>query len=194
MKKTILSLAAMLCMTVGMAQNPGQGAPQGGQQGQRPQRLTVAQVNTKMQEELKLDAAQLKEVEKLNKKYSSLYEGMSMGGGGGFSGGRPGGGGGAPMGGGGGGDFGGGGGGSMGGGMGNANGVRFTPSQTTPEQLAKKQQIQQEAYEKKLKKILSEEQYAAYEKVFPALMPKPGQRPAGASGAGGRPGGAAQGN
>lgn len=189
MKKTILSLAAMLCMTVGMAQNPGQGAPQGGQQGQRPQRLTVAQVNTKMQEELKLDAAQLKEVEKLNKKYSSLYEGMSMGGGAGMGGGRPmGGGGGAPMGGGGGGDFGGGGG-SMGGGMGNANGVRFTPSQTTPEQLAKKQQIQQEAYEKKLKKILSEEQYATYEKVFPALMPKPGQRPAGAPGQG-RPQGA----
>ena len=181
MKKTLLTLAAMLCMTVGMAQNPGapqagQGGPQGGQ---RPQRLTIAEVNTKMQEELKLDDAQMKEVEKLNKKYSSLYEGMSMGGGGG-----------APMGGGGGGDFGGGGG--MGGGMGNANGVRFTPSQTTPEQLAKKQQIQQEAYEKKLKKILNEEQYANYEKIFPALMPKPGQRPAGAPGA--RPDGAPQGN
>jgi len=188
MKKTLLSLAAMLCMTLGMAQNPG--APQGGQggpQGQRPQRLTVAEINTKMQEELKLDAAQLKEVEKLNKKYSSLYEGMSMGGGDGFGGGRPGGGGGAPMGGGGGGDFGGGGGAPMGGGMGNANGVRFTPSQTTPEQLAKKQQIQQEAYEKKLKKILTEEQYANYENIFPALMPKPGQRPAGAGQ--GRPGG-----
>lgn len=191
MKKTLLTLAAMLCMTLGMAQNPG--GPQGGQggpQGQRPQRLTVDQVNTKMQEELKLDEAQMKEVAKLNKKYSSLYEGMAMSGGGGFGGGRPmGGGGGAPMGGGGGGDFGGGGG--MGGGMGNAS-VRFTPSQTTPEQLAKKQQIQQEAYEKKLKKILNEEQYANYEKIFPALMPKPGQRPAGAPGA--RPGGAPQGN
>ena len=188
MKKTILSLAAMLCMTVGMAQNPGQGAPQGApQQGQRPQRLTVDQVNTKMQEELKLDESQLKEVTKLNKKYSSLYEGMSMGGGASMGGGRPMGGG-APMGGGGGGDFGGGGG-SMGGGMGNANSVRFTPSQTTPEQLAKKQQIQQEAYEKKLKEILTEEQYAAYEKTFPALMPKPGQRPAGAPGQG-RPQGA----
>ena len=110
-----------------------------------------------------------------------------MGGGGGFGGGRPMGGG-APMGGGGGGDFGGGGGAGMGGGMGNANSVRFTPSQTTPEQLAKKQQIQQEAYEKKLKKILSEEQYATYEKVFPALMPKPGQRPSGAPGQG-RPNG-----
>ena len=192
MKKTLLTLAAMLCMTLGMAQNPG--GPQGGQggpQGQRPQRLTVDQVNTKMQEELKLDEAQMKEVAKLNKKYSSLYEGMAMSGGGGFGGGRPmGGGGGAPMGGGGGGDFGGGGGG-MGGGMGNAS-VRFTPSQTTPEQLAKKQQIQQEAYEKKLKKILNEEQYANYEKIFPALMPKPGQRPAGAPGA--RPDGAPQGN
>ncbi|MBO7417709.1 MAG: hypothetical protein J6U14_02050 [Bacteroidaceae bacterium] len=190
MKKTLLSLAAMLCMTLGMAQNPG--APQGGQGGpqggQRPQRLTVDQVNTRMQEELKLDEAQMKQVVKLNKKYSSLYEGMAMGGGGGFGGGRPmGGGGGAPMGGGGGGDFGGGGGG-MGGGMGNANSVRFTPSQTTPEQLAKKQQIQQEAYEKKLKKILSAEQYATYESIFPALMPKPGQRPAGApGGAQGRP-------
>ena len=194
MKKTILSLAAMFFMTLGMAQNPG--APQAGQGGpqgaQRPQRLTVDQVNTKMQEELKLDAAQLKEVAKLNKKYSSLYEGMAMGGGGGgFGGGRPMGGGGAPMGGGGGGDFSGGGA-PMGGGMGNANSVRFTPSQTTPEQLAKKQQIQQEAYEKKLKKILSEEQYAAYEKTFPALMPKPGQRPAGAPQ--GRPGGAPQRN
>ena len=190
MKKTLLSLAAMLCMTLGMAQNPG--APQGGQGGpqggQRPQRLTVDQVNTRMQEELKLDEAQMKQVVKLNKKYSSLYEGMAMGGVGGFGGGRPmGGGGGAPMGGGGGGDFGGGGGG-MGGGMGNANSVRFTPSQTTPEQLAKKQQIQQEAYEKKLKKILSAEQYATYESIFPALMPKPGQRPAGApGGAQGRP-------
>ena len=193
MKKTLLTLAAMLCMTLGMAQNPdGPQGGQGGPQGQRPQRLTVDQVNTKMQEELKLDEAQMKEVAKLNKKYSSLYEGMAMGGGGGFGGGRPmGGGGGAPMGGGGGGDFGGGGGG-MGGGMGNANSVRFTPSQTTPEQLAKKQQIQQEAYEKKLKKILNEEQYANYEKIFPALMPKPGQRPAGAPGA--RPGGAPQGN
>ena len=193
MKKTLLTLAAMLCMTLGMAQNPdGPQGGQGGPQGQRPQRLTVDQVNTKMQEELKLDEAQMKEVAKLNKKYSSLYEGMAMSGGGGFGGGRPmGGGGGAPMGGGGGGDFGGGGGG-MGGGMGNANSVRFTPSQTTPEQLAKKQQIQQEAYEKKLKKILNEEQYANYEKIFPALMPKPGQRPAGAPGA--RPGGAPQGN
>jgi hypothetical protein len=192
MKKTLLTLAAMLCMTLGMAQNPG--GPQGGQggpQGQRPQRLTVDQVNTKMQEELKLDEAQMKEVAKLNKKYSSLYEGMAMSGGGGFGGGRPmGGGGGAPMGGGGGGDFGGGGGG-MCCGMGNAS-VRFTPSQTTPEQLAKKQQIQQEAYEKKLKKILNEEQYANYEKIFPALMPKPGQRPAGAPGA--RPSGAPRGN
>lgn len=187
MKKTLLTLAAMLCMTLGMAQNPG--APQGApQEGQRPQRLTIAEVNAKMQEELKLDAAQLKEVEKLNKKYSSLYEGMAMGGGGSFGGGRPGGG--APMGGGGG-DFGGGGA-PMGGGMGgNSNSVRFTPSQTTPEQLAKRQQIQQEAYEKKLKKILSEEQYANYEKIFPALMPKPGQgRPGGAS----RPGGSPQGN
>ena len=158
MKKTLLTLAAMLCMTLGMAQNPdGPQGGQGGPQGQRPQRLTVDQVNTKMQEELKLDEAQMKEVAKLNKKYSSLYEGMAMGGG-----------------------------------MGNANSVRFTPSQTTPEQLAKKQQIQQEAYEKKLKKILNEEQYANYEKIFPALMPKPGQRPAGAPGA--RPGGAPQGN
>ena len=191
MKKALLSLAAMLCMTLGMAQNPGaQGGPQGGPQGQRPQRLTVDQVNTKMQDELKLDEAQMKEVAKLNKKYSSLYEGMAMSGGGGFGGGRPMGGG-APMGGGGGGDFGGGGGAGMGGGMGNANSVRFTPSQTTPEQLAKKQQIQQEAYEKKLKKILSEEQYATYEKVFPALMPKPGQRPGGGQG---RPGGAPQNN
>jgi len=191
MKKILFSLAAMLCMTVGMAQNPEapQGA-QGGPQGQRPQRLTVAEVNTKMQEELKLNAAQMKEVEKLNKKYSSLYEGMAMGGG--TGGGRPAGGG-RPMGGGGG-DFGGGdfggGGAPMGGGMGNSNSVRFTPSQTTPEQLAKKQQYQQEAYEKKLKKILSEEQYAAYEKVFPALMLKPG---AGRPG-GGRSGGAPQGN
>ena len=105
MKKALLSLAAMLCMTLGMAQNPGaQGGPQGGPQGQRPQRLTVDQVNTKMQDELKLDEAQMKEVAKLNKKYSSLYEGMAMSGGGGFGGGRPMGGG-APMGGGGGGDF-----------------------------------------------------------------------------------------
>ena len=180
MKKTLLTMVAMLCMTLGMAQNPDTPAGQPGQGGQRPQRLTVAEVNTKMQEELKLDAAQLKEVEKLNKKYSSLYEGMSMGGGAGMGGGRPGG---APMGGGGMGmDMGGGGGAPMGGGMGgNSNSVRFTPSQTTPEHLAKKQQIQQEAYEKKLKKILTEEQYATYEKIFPALMPKPGQgRPAGA--------------
>lgn len=184
MKKTLLTLVAILCMSLGMAQNPaspqaGQGAPQG----QRPQRLSVAEVNAKMQEELKLDAAQQKDVEKLNKKYSSLYEGMAMGGGAG--GGRSMGGG-RPMGGGGGGDFGGGdfggGGAPMGGGMGNANSVRFTPSQTTPEQLAKKQQIQQEAYEKKLKKILTEEQYATYEKIFPALMPKPGQRPGGGQG------------
>ena len=188
MKKALLSLAAMLCMTLGMAQNPGaQGGPQGGPQGQRPQRLTVDQVNTKMQDELKLDEAQMKEVAKLKKKSSAVYAGMAMSGGGGFGGGRPMGGG-APMGGGGGGDFGGGGGAGMGGGMGNANSVRFTPSQTTPEQLAKKQQIQQEAYEKKLKKILSEEQYATYEKVFPALMPKPGQRPSGAPGQG-RPNG-----
>lgn len=179
MKKTLLTLVAMLCMTLGMAQNPGAQAGQGGPQGQRPQRLTVAEVNTRMQEELKLDDAQFKQIEKLNKKYSTLYEGMAMGGGA-MGGGRPGGG--RPMGGGGGMDMDMGGGGAPmgGGGMGNANSVRFTPSQTTPEQLAKKQQIQQEAYEKKLKKILTEEQYAAYEKTFPALMPKPGQ---------GRPGG-----
>jgi len=99
MKKTLLTLAAMLCMTLGMAQNPGAQAGQGGPQGQRPQRLTVAEVNTRMQEELKLDDAQFKQVEKLNKKYSTLYEGMAMGGGA-MGGGRPGGG--RPMGGGGG--------------------------------------------------------------------------------------------
>ena len=168
MKKLLLTCGTLLFMTLGMAQNPG--APQAGQVGpqggQRPQRMTIDQVNAKMQEELKLDADQMKEVAKLNKKYSSLYEGMAMGSA--VSGGRP-----------------------MGGGMGNANSVRFTPSRTTPEQLAKKQQLQQEAYEKKLKKILSEEQYATYEKVFPALMPKPGQRPGGGQG---RPQGGPQGN
>jgi uncharacterized protein YdeI (BOF family) len=53
MKKLLLTCGTLLFMTLGMAQNPG--APQAGQVGpqggQRPQRMTIDQVNAKMQEE-----------------------------------------------------------------------------------------------------------------------------------------------
>ena len=51
MKKLLLTCGTLLFMTLGMAQNPG--APQAGQVGpqggQRPQRMTIDQVNAKMQ-------------------------------------------------------------------------------------------------------------------------------------------------
>lgn len=185
MKKFILTLMAAAGMTLAMAQNPGAQGQNGGTPPQMPQRMTVDEINAKMQNDLQLTADQLKQVQKLNKKYSTLYEGSSRSGGG-MGGGRPGGmGGGAPMGGGG--DMMGGGGAPMGGGagMGGNSGVRFTPSTTTPEQLQRKQELQQQAYEKKLKKILTDEQYATYEKTFPALMMKMGQGgPQGAPGSG----------
>ena len=76
MKKLLLTCGTLLFMTLGMAQNPG--APQAGQVGpqggQRPQRMTIDQVNAKMQEELKLDADQMKEVAKLMKEGNFPFE------------------------------------------------------------------------------------------------------------------------
>lgn len=117
--------------------------------------FTVEDANTYMAQELHLDEKQLKKVKKLNKKYTTLIEGEKpkmpegmvkghIGGGKGFQGGRaPGGGpnGGFP------------GHGPDGGSPGGVSSVDYD--------------AQQKSYDKKLKKILDEEQYSGYLKIRP---------------------------
>ena len=151
----------------------------------RMKKMTHEQMTAKMVRELKLDEKQTKKVTKLNKKYKKLIEGDSqegqggqrppMGqgrpggnhggggqpGGGGFGGGMPGGGMGGP---GGGGGFGGGmpGGGGMGG-----PGGGMPPGEGGSQQTSYNYDKQQTNYDKKLGKILTDEQYEGYLKLKP---------------------------
>ena len=147
---------------------------------QRMKRLTQEQMTKKMVRELNLDEKQTKKVAKLNKKFKKLIEGDSqegqggqrppMGqgrpggnrgggqpGGGGFGGGMPGGGMGGP-----GGGFGGGmpGGGGMGG-----PGGSMPPGEGGQQQASYNYDKQQLKYDKKLRKLLSDNQYEGYLKL-----------------------------
>ena len=161
---------------------------------QRAKRLTYEQMTEKMVSELTLDEKQAKKVTKLNKKYKTLIEGerlrvgepgsgmqterpqgqrppMGQGQRPDMNGGRAGGGGDMPGGmGGRGGGFGGG---MPGGGMGGpGGGMQGGPRGGTPqgapgEQSSYDYDKQQTAYDKKIKKILTEQQYEGYLKLKP---------------------------
>lgn len=140
--------------------------------------FTVEDANTYMAQELHLNEKQLKKVKKLNKKYTTLIEGEKpkmlegmvkggIGGGKGFQGGgAPGGGpngafpGGGPNG-------GGPGGGPNGGGPGGGPNVGGFPGHGPGGVSSVDYDAQQKSYDKKLKKILNEEQYSGYLKIRP---------------------------
>ena len=143
----------------------------------RPQRLTQEQMTKKMVRELKLDEKQTKKVTKLNKKFKKLIEGEQPdnmkgqqppmgqghpggnhgggapgGGPGGFGGGMPGGGMGGP-------------GGGFSGGMGGPRGGMPPGGQS--QQASYNYDKQQLKYDKKLRKLLSDDQYDGYLKLRP---------------------------
>lgn len=177
--------AMLLCASVGMAQNDrdNQTLDKNAKMMRRPHaRFTVAMADSLMIANLGLDEKQAAKVRKLNKKYASIIEGSQPkmmgsrpsgntqqgggpgGGRGGMGGGMPGGMGGGMPGGMGGGMQGGFGGGQMGGpqgGMGGPQGMLSSSSNT--EDLDAKQ----DKYDKKLKKMLTENQYSAYLKIKP---------------------------
>ena len=145
---------------------------------QRKQRITHEQMTEKMVADLKLDAKQTKQVTKLNKKFKTLIEGSQpqgkpgqrppMG-----QGGRPSGGMGGPGGVGGFGGAGGFGGGMPGGGMGGpGGGMQGGPRGGMPPGGAGQTseydyEKQQAKYDKKMRKLLSDEQYDGYLKLKP---------------------------
>ncbi len=139
------------------------------------QHYTHEQMTEMMVADLKLDEKQTKKVGKLNKKYKTLIEGsqpMGMPGerpsmekgsrpsGGGFGGGMPGGGMGGPSG-----MSGGMGGGMPGGGMGGPHGGM--PPGNAGQASECDYDKQQTNYEKKLRKLLSDDQYEGYLKLKP---------------------------
>ena len=114
--------------------------------GQPPQRQTPAQVTDRMTEQLGLTDEQKGKVLELNTEYEDIV------GFGGFGGGFPGGGPAGPP--------------PQGFGGGGFGGGGFQPPELTDEQKAKFAEMRQkrEDYNAKLKEILTEEQYATYEK------------------------------
>ena len=181
MRQIMMTVALML--TAGaMAQSvdetqPKDGMPEMAMRPQRMKRITQEQMTKKMVSELKLDEKQTKKVTKLNKKFKKLIEGEQpdkakgqrppMGQG------RPGGnhGGGAP------GGMGGPGGGGFGGGMGAPDGgfgggMQGGPRGSMPpggesQQASYNYDKQQLKYDKKLRKLLSDDQYEGYLKLRP---------------------------
>src|SRR5574344_2877920 len=194
MKKIILIPLAMLLAMPVCAQDESQnditsdnktGNRQMPTAGELEEHVTVEQINSKMITDLKLTEQQAKDLKKLNKKYKSLIEGSesndgkpSSGGMGGHSGGSMGGGMGGSMGGGMGGPGGGMGGGmgGPGGGMGGQGGEMgqggpdmsgSSSQQTTQEDYLDISGKKQTAYEKKLHKILTDEQFTGYQNIKP---------------------------
>ena len=185
-------MTVALMLTAGaMAQSvdetqPKDGMPEMAMRTQRMKRITQEQMTRRMVRELMLDEKQTKKVTKLNKKFKKLIEGeqqdnmkgrrppMGQGRpGGNQGGGAPGGGMGGP----GGGGFGGGsfGGGSFGGGMGGpggGGGMQGGPRGSMPpggesQQASYNYDKQQLKYDKKLRKLLSADQYEGYLRLKP---------------------------
>lgn len=176
-------MTVALMLTAGaMAQSvdetqPKDGMPEMAMRTQRMKRITQEQMTRRMVRELMLDEKQTKKVTKLNKKFKKLIEGeqqdnmkgrrppMGQGRpGGNQGGGAPGGGMGGP----GGGGFGGGsfGGGSFGGGM--QGGPRGSmPPGGESQQASYNYDKQQLKYDKKLRKLLSADQYEGYLRLKP---------------------------
>lgn len=139
MKKIVMTMVALLTMTVAVAQNNENGQRRGFQ------RQTPEEMTNRMADQLKLDDKQKSKVLDLNKEYESVLMG-GMGRGFGRGQGGPG--------------FGG------GGFQGGQQGQR---PQLTDEQRAEMQKQMQERqekrqeYEKKLQKILTDDQYKTYQ-------------------------------
>lgn len=180
-------MTVALMLTAGaMAQSvdetqPKDGMPEMAMRPQRMKRITQEQMTRRMVRELMLDEKQTKKVTKLNKKFKKLIEGeqqdnmkgrrppMGQGRpGGNQGGGAPGGGMGGP----GGGGFGGG---SFGGGMGGpggGGGMQGGPRGSMPpggesQQASYNYDKQQLKYDKKLRKLLSADQYEGYLRLKP---------------------------
>jgi hypothetical protein len=185
-KAMIFMLSLMMLSGSAMAQ---ESQPNGQNSKMRPKRvrLTQEQMTEKMVSDLKLDEKQAKKVTKLNKKFKTLIEGeqqdnmkgqrppMGQGrpdgnrgggrpSGGGFGGGMPGGGMGGP---GGAGGFGGGMGGRGGGGMQGGPHGGMPPGEGGQQHASYDYDKQQTKYDKKIRKILSDEQYEGYLKLKP---------------------------
>ena len=179
-------LSLMMLSGSAMAQ---ESQPNGQNSKMRPKRvrMTQEQMTEKMISELKLDEKQAKKVTKLNKKFKTLIEGeqqdnmkgqrppMGQGrpdgnrgggrpNGGGFGGGMPSGGMGGP---GGASGFGGGRGGRGGGGMQGGPRGGMPPGEGGQQQASYDFDKQQTKYDKKIRKILSDEQYDGYLKLKP---------------------------
>ena len=186
MRQIMMTVALML--TAGaMAQRvdetqPKDGMPEMAMRPQRMKRITQEQMTRRMVRELMLDEKQTKKVTKLNKKFKKLIEGeqqdnmkgqrppMGQGRpGGNHGGGAPGGGMGGPRGGGfGGGSFGSGmGGPGGGGGMQGGPGGGMPPGEGSQQQASYNYDKQQLKYDKKLRKLLSDDQYEGYLKLRP---------------------------
>ena len=186
MRQIMMTVALML--TAGaMAQSvdetqPKDGMPEMAMRPQRMKRITQEQMTRRMVRELMLDEKQTKKVTKLNKKFKKLIEGeqqdnmkgqrppMGQGRpGGNQGGGAPGGGMGGPGGGGfGGGSFGGGmGGPGGGGGMQGGPGGGMPPGEGSQQQASYNYDKQQLKYDKKLRKLLSDDQYEGYLRLKP---------------------------
>ena len=181
MRQIMMTVALML--TAGaMAQSvdetqPKDGMPEMAMRPQRMKRITQEQMTRRMVRELMLDEKQTKKVTKLNKMFKKLIEGeqqdnmkgqrppMGQGRpGGNQGGGAPGGGMGGP----GGGGFGGGMGGPGGGGGGMQGGPRSgMPPSGESQQASYNYDKQQLKYDKKLRKLLSDDQYEGYLKLRP---------------------------
>ena len=139
MKKIVMTMVALLTMTVAVAQNNENGQRRGFQ------RQTPEEMTNRMADQLKLDDKQKSKVLDLNKEYESVLAGPGMGRGFGRGQGGPGG---------------------PGGFQGGQQGQR---PQLTDEQRAEMQKMMQERmekrqeYEKKLQKILTDDQFKTYQ-------------------------------
>lgn len=167
-RTTLLLLSVGLSVSA-LAQN-NDSQPQSPSMHKQPpmmeEQMTVSQINDKMVTDLKLTEKQAKKVKKLNKKYAAIIEGNTTnkdGKQGRPSGPPPGGNGQRPQ----------GGPGGMGGpnsGMGGRPGGPQGGPGMSADSNSKSLDEQQEAYEKKLKKILSEEQYEGYKNIRPQFF------------------------
>ena len=136
MKKIVMTLVALLTMTAAVAQNNGNGQRRGFQ------RQTPEEMTNRMAEQLKLDDKQKSKVLDLNKEYEGVLGGPGMGRGFGRGQGGPGG-------------F-----------QGGQQGQR--PELTEEQRAEMRKQMQQrmeqrQEYEKKLKDILTDDQYKTYQ-------------------------------
>jgi hypothetical protein len=144
MKKIVMTMVALLTMTAAVAQDNNSE----NRQRREFKKPTPEEMTTRMTESLKLDDKQQKKVLELNKEYENVLGGprMGRGFGRGQRGPRPDG--------------------QTGASQNNNNQQRPERPQMTEEQRAKMQQMMEkrQEYDKKLKEILTDDQYKTYQK------------------------------